>query len=234
MPGPIVVSQIAEAAVRMRPRPAAAEAIAGAAQEMLPGFAAIEQHGASSLGDLLGQVLHPTLDFGGGGAGRPTVVLVGIGRTPPLTTQSIIEQAAKRGLIPGEDVIATRYADLRVGKDRGFVRLADGTGEGGRVLAGQGKEALFLFRGGGNLKEHHLRKIGMIQAVEGATALADRSFIERAGSKAITYDKLHAAGLALADTSPVHGADEAITAFERITGRFGADTAVLKKVNSLG
>jgi hypothetical protein len=165
---------------------------------------------------------------------RPRVVIVGIGRNPPKTTASLIEHAAQRGMVPGEDIIATRYRDLRVGKDRGFVRMAQGTGADGLVLAGQGQQSLFLFRGGGNLKDAHLRKIAMIQSVDGATALTDLGFIQRAGSKSITNDRLRDAGLALAETIPVHGREQAIAAFDKITGAFDADTAVLKKVNSLG
>jgi glutathione synthase/RimK-type ligase-like ATP-grasp enzyme len=205
MAGPVSVSALAQAATRVRP------AVAAAADD--------------ALRQVDGLAVHPE---------RPRVMLVGIGRTPPKTTQSLVEEAAKRGMTPGEDIIVTRYADLRIGKDGGVVQLARGTGADGLVVAGQGREALFLFRGGGNLKDQHLRKIAQIQSVEGATALTDLSFIERAGSKAITYDRLKAAGLALADTIEVRGADEAITAFDRITKRFGADTAVLKKVNSLG
>ncbi len=165
---------------------------------------------------------------------RPRIVIVGIGKTPPQTTRTLIEEAVKRGLEPGVDIIATRYADLRVGVDGGFVRLAEGTGADGLVLAGQGQQSLFLFRGGGNLTAQHMRKIGAIQAVDGATAITDLSFIQRAGSKSTTYDLLHAAGLSLAETQTVRSADEAIAAFDTITGRFGAQTAVLKKVNSLG
>ena len=165
---------------------------------------------------------------------RPRVVIVGIGRNPPKTTASLIEHAAQRGMVPGEDIIATRYRDLRVGKDRGFVRMAAGTGADGMVLAGQGRETLFLFRGGGNLKDPHLRKIAAIQSVDGATALTDLGFIQRAGSKSITNDRLRDAGLALADTISVRGSAQATAAFDQITGRFNADTAVLKKVNSLG
>ncbi len=165
---------------------------------------------------------------------RPRVVIVGIGRTPPKTTQSIIEAAVAKGMVPGEDIISTNYASLRVGKDRGFVRMAEGSGADGLVLAGKGRETLFLFRGGGNLKDVHFNKISAIQSVEGATALTDLGFIQRAGSKSITYDRLKAAGLALADTIPVQGEAQATAAFDKITGRFGADTAVLKKVNSLG
>lgn len=165
---------------------------------------------------------------------RPRIVIVGIGKTPPQTTRSLIEEAVRRGLEPGVDIIATSYADLRVGAKGGFVRLADGTGADGLVLAGQGQQSLFLFRGGGNLRDSHLRKIGAIQAVDGATAITDLSFIQRAGSKATTYDLLHAAGLSLAETQTVRTADEAVAAFDAITGRFGSQTAVLKKVNSLG
>lgn len=229
MPGPLNVSAIAEAAVRVVPR-------AGQYVDQPLPLATLTDDvlrtsGTSFERDAADAV---QLALDAPQALRPRVVIVGIGRTPPKTTQSLIEHAAQRGLVPGDDIISTRYRDLRVGKDRGFVRLAEGTGADGLVLAGQGREALFLFRGGGNLKDQHLRKIGMIQSVDGATALTDLSFIERAGSKAITYDKLKAAGLALADTIPVRGADESIAAFDRITGRFGADTAVLKKVNSLG
>ena len=230
MPGPINVSSIASAAVRVAPKagdalepmlPLAAEA---ADDIMRVGTAAFDRDASAAV--------KLALDLPA--AQRPRVVIVGIGRTPPKTTQSLIEEAVSRGMVPGEDIIATRYADLRVGKDRGFVRLAEGTGADGMVLAGQGRESLFLFRGGGNLNDSHLRKIGMIQAVDGATALTDLSFIERAGSKAITFERLQEAGLALADTIPVQGEAAAIEAFDRITSRFGADTAVLKKVNSLG
>ena len=221
------MSAIAEAAVRVVPR------VADDAVRITP---AINDDFMRTLGTAFERdtvdAMH--LAIAAPRAERPRIVLVGIGRTPPKTTQSLIEEAVKRGLVPGEDIIATRYADLRIGKDRGFVRMAQGTGADGMVLAGQGREALFLFRGGGNLTSSHLEKIGAIQAVDGATALTDLSFIERAGSKAITYERLHEAGLALAETIPVTGADEAIAAFDRITGRFSADTAVLKKVNSLG
>lgn len=231
MAGPVNVSAIAEAAVRVRPR-----AAVQVAEEALLPFASgsddlTRSSGAAYDRDFADQ-LQLALDLPS--STRPRVVIVGIGRTPPKTTQSLIEQAAARGLVPGDDIISTRYADLRVGKQRGFVRLAEGTGADGMVLAGQGREALFLFRGGGNLRAPQLDKIAMIQSVDGATALTDLSFIERAGSKAITHDRLKEAGLALADTIPVHGADESIAAFDRITGRFGSDVAVLKKVNSLG
>ncbi|MCB0877467.1 MAG: hypothetical protein KDC46_00595 [Thermoleophilia bacterium] len=229
MAGPLNVSAIAEAAVRVAPR------VTRAAEETLPFVTAADdvlRTAGSAFERDAADVVQLALDLPA--AQRPRLVIVGIGRTPPKTTQALIEEAAKRGMVPGEDIIATRYADLRVGANRGFVRLADGTGADGMVLAGQGRQSLFLFRGGGNLKESHLRKIGMIQAVDGATALTDLSFIERAGSKAITYDRLHEAGLALADTIPVKGEAAAVDAFEQVTGRFGADTAVLKKVNSLG
>jgi glutathione synthase/RimK-type ligase-like ATP-grasp enzyme len=229
MAGPISVSAIAEAAVRVAPRPG------NLVQGVLPLTWAVDDVvrtvGTAFERDASSAV---QLALESPAVLRPRVVIVGIGRTPPKTTQSLIEEAAKRGMVPGEDIIATRYADLRVGADRGFVRMAEGTGADGMVLAGQGRETLFLFRGGGNLTDGHLSKIAAIQSVDGATALTDLSFIRTAGSKAITYDKLKAAGLALADTIPVHGVDESIAAFDQITGRFGADVAVLKKVNSLG
>jgi hypothetical protein len=229
MAGPINVSAIAEAAVRVAPRPGnlvqGVLPLTRAADDVVRTVGTAFERDASSAIQLA--LESPA-------ALRPRVVIVGIGRTPPKTTQSLIEEAAKRGMVPGEDIISTRYADLRVGANRGFVRMAEGTGADGLVLAGQGRETLFLFRGGGNLTDSHLRKIAAIQSVDGATALTDLSFIRTAGSKAITYDKLKAAGLALADTIPVHGADESIAAFDQITGRFGADVAVLKKVNSLG
>lgn len=231
MAGPMNVSALAEAAVRVRPAAAARVA----EQATLPFVTAtddLSRHSGAAFERDASDLVQLTLDMPV--QQRPRVVIVGIGRTPPKTTQSLVEHAARRGLVPGEDIISTRYADLRVGAQRGFVRMAEGTGADGMVLAGQGREALFLFRGGGNLKEPHLRKIAMIQSVQGATALTDLSFIERAGSKAITYERLKEAGLALADTIPVRGVDESIAAFDQITGRFGADTAVLKKVNSLG
>jgi glutathione synthase/RimK-type ligase-like ATP-grasp enzyme len=230
MAGITNVSAIAKAAVRVS-EPVAARA----AQDALP-FVTAADDVLRTVGGALERDTADAVQLALNlpAAQRPRLVLVGIGRTPPKTTQSLIEEAAKRGMVPGEDIIATRYADLRVGKDRGFVRLAQGTGADGMVLAGQGRDSLFLFRGGGNLRESHLAKIGAIQAVDGATALTDLSFIQRAGSKAITNDRLEEAGLALADTISVKGADESIAAFDKITGRFGTDTAVLKKVNSLG
>lgn len=224
MAGPINVSSMAQAALRVS-KPVTREAV----QDVLP-LAEFSDDAlrTPTVGNMVQDMLQMPASQ------RPKLVLVGLGRTPPKTTQALIAEATKRGMVPGEDIIATRYADLRVGAERGFVRLAEGTSSDGMVLAGKGQEALFLFRGGGNLKHAHLAKIGAIQAVDGATALTDLSFIQRAGSKAITNDRLEKAGLALAATIPVKGADESIAAFDTITGRFGADTAVLKKVNSLG
>ncbi len=229
MAGPMNVSAIAEAAVRVVPRGG------GSVQHALP-FATAADDVIRTAGTTFDRDAADVIQLAASSpqSMRPRVVIVGIGRTPPKTTQSIIEAAVKRGMVPGEDIISTNYASLRVGKDRGFVRLAEGTGADGMLLAGKGRETLFLFRGGGNLKDTHLDKIAAIQSVEGATALADLGFIQRAGSKSITYDRLKDAGLALADTIPVRGTDEAAAAFDRITGRFGAETAVLKKVNSLG
>ncbi|MCW2922690.1 MAG: RimK-like ATP-grasp domain, partial [Thermoleophilia bacterium] len=230
MPGPINVSAIAEAAVRVRPP------VAAAAEAMLPfgddAARALSGTAATGFDRELADMMQLTLDMPR--SQRPRIVIVGIGRTPPLTTQSIIEQAAAKGLVPGGDIIATRYADLRIGKERGFVRLAKGTGADGMVVAGQGQQALFLFRGGGNLKPYHLEKIAKIQTVEGATALTDLSAIERLGSKDATNAVLEKIGSPLAATIPVRGADQAISAFDQITTRFGDTTAVLKKVNSLG
>lgn len=223
------MSAVAEAAVRVRPRH-----LSGF-QEALPLVTAgddLVRSGIQTVDQDMADLVQMSLDLPF--EKRPRIVLVGLGRTPPKTTQSIIEKAVERGLRPGEDIIATRYHDLRVGKQRGFVRLAQGTGADGMVLAGQGQEALFLFRGGGNLKPRHLEKIGMIQSVDGATALTDLSFIERAGSKAITNTLLQEAGLPLARTIDVHGETAAIRAFDDIVGAFDSDTAVLKKVNSLG
>jgi hypothetical protein len=169
-----------------------------------------------------------------GNPGTPTVVLVGLGRSAPKTTDSLVREAVDMGMQPGADIVVTRYADLRVGKDRGFVRLAPGTGEGGRVLAGQGQQALFLFRGGGNLDPRELNKIAAIEQVPGATSLSDLTFIQRAGSKAATFETLEQAGAALPMTKPVHGVAEATAAFDEVTSAFQADRAVLKKVNSLG
>lgn len=222
-----MVSAATQAALRVAPR-----TIGGAAEAMLPGLDEAGRSAGAAFEREARDLVQLTLDLPQ--AARPRVVIVGIGRTPPPTTQSIVDEAAKLGMVPGEDIIVTRYADLRVGKDRGFVRLAAGTGADGMVVAGQGREALFLFRGGGNLKDPHLRKIGLIQSVDGATALTDLNAIRRLGSKDVTNEVLLREGLALAETVAVRGADDAIAAFERITTRFGADTAVLKKVNSLG
>jgi hypothetical protein len=223
MPGPITVSKVAEAATKVRP-------MAHDLGQMLP--FEVESAAHNPYVSQVDELAQATFDLPK--SDRPKLVIVGIGRTPPLTTQSLIEQATKRGMVPGDDVIATRYADLRVGKQRGFVRMAAGTGADGMVLAGQGQRALFLFRGGGNLKDVHFDKIAKIQSVEGATALTDLDAIRRLGSKSITNDVLLRAGVALPETEAVHGAGSAIAAFDRITTRFGADTAVLKKVNSLG
>ncbi|MBC7459894.1 MAG: hypothetical protein H7287_00890 [Thermoleophilia bacterium] len=163
------------------------------------------------------------------GEGSRPGVIVGLNTAPPKTTQSLVEELVQRGLEPGRDVITTRYTDLRVGKGGGFVRLAGHADP----LAGTGREATFLFRGGGNLSPLHFRKIGAIQAIQGATTLSDLSFIERAGSKAITNDRLAAAGLPLPRTIPVQGAEQAIAGLHEIRGA-GTGTAVLKKVNSLG
>ncbi|MCW2921692.1 MAG: putative alpha-L-glutamate ligase [Thermoleophilia bacterium] len=229
MAGPINVSAIAEAAVRVVPR--AGETAQHALPFVTAGDDVIRTVGTTFDRDAADAI---QLAMDAPQAMRPRVVIVGIGRTPPKTTQSLIEAAVKQGMVPGEDIISTNYASLRVGKDRGFVRLAEGTGADGMLLAGKGRETLFLFRGGGNLKETHFNKIAAIQSVDGATALTDLGFIQRAGSKSITNDRLKAAGLALADTIPVTGKAEAVAAFDKITQRFGADTAVLKKVNSLG
>jgi hypothetical protein len=74
----------------------------------------------------------------------------------------------------------------------------------------------------------------MIQSVDGAQSLTDLGFIERAGSKAITHERLSEAGLALATTLPVRGEAAAIKAFDDIISEHGGGVAVLKKVNSLG
>lgn len=215
------MSAVAQAATRVSQR------APQVAEQMLPIFDDVARS-AHSMDDVLQRTLD--LPFGQ----RPRIVLVGIGRTPPKTTQSIIEKAVERGLVPGEDIIATRYRDLRVGKDRGFVRLAEGTGADGLVLAGQGQQSLFLYRGGGNLKEQHFRKIAAIDAVDGATSITDLSAIKRLGSKEITNDVLAARGIALPRTIPVHGREAAHAAYREISEAFGEPTVVLKKVNSLG
>jgi hypothetical protein len=224
----VQVSALAEMATKVIPR------TTGAVQEALPFVTAADDLGRTLAGTIDGEAsaLQSVLEMPR--SARPRLVIVGIGSTAPKTTQSLVHEAARRGMVPGEDVVVTNYRSLRVGRDRGFVRLAQGAGDGGRVLAGQGEQALFLFRGGGNLSPAHMRKIGMIQAVDGATALSRLDYIERAGSKAITYDMLHDAGLALAETVPVKGEAAAVAAFEQVQGKFGADTVVLKKVNSLG
>lgn len=232
MAGPVSISAVTEAATRIAPR-----AGTSIVKQTLPlTFASRADDLIRSVGSPLERDAETALQlaFDLPSAKRPRIVFVGIGRTPPKTTQSLIEQAVKRGLVPGEDIIATRYRDLRVGKNRGFVRLAPQTGADGLVLAGQGQESLFLFRGGGNLSESNLKKIAMIQGVEGATALTDLSFIERAGSKALTFERLSEAGLDLPKTISIHGPDEAVRAFDDITAGVGTRQAVLKKVNSLG
>ncbi|MCW2973312.1 MAG: RimK-like ATP-grasp domain [Thermoleophilia bacterium] len=171
----------------------------------------------------------PSLLHAGEPTGHGPVVIVGLNAAPPKTTQSLIRELTELGLKPGQDVISTRYSDLRVGRDGGFVRLA-GQAD---TLAGLGADATFLFRGGGNLAPAQFRKIGAIQSVEGATVLSDLSFIERAGSKAITNDRLAAAALPLPRTISVQGAKQAIAGLHEIQGA-GSGDVVLKKVNSLG
>jgi glutathione synthase/RimK-type ligase-like ATP-grasp enzyme len=196
--------------------------------------APLESRAAASAAHAMAEAAHEVVHAAQSVPEHPRLVIVGIGRTPPKTTQSLIESAVRRGLEPGHDVIATRYRDLQVGVDPSVVKLGPGTGADGLVLAGSGQRALFLFRGGGNLTNGHLRTIGAVQAVDGAVALTDLSFIQRAGSKATTFDVLDRAGLALANTITVQQEKEAMKAFNHITATSGEDVAVLKKVNSLG
>ena len=123
------MSAIAEAAVRVAPRAGTAVPpmlpFTSSVDEVIRTAATAFDRDASDLIELASALPE---------AARPRIVVVGIGRTPPKTTQSLIEQAVKRGLVPGQDIISTRYSDLRVGKDRGFVRLAAGTGADGLVI----------------------------------------------------------------------------------------------------
>jgi hypothetical protein len=198
----------------------------GAMGEISSAARAATRIGAGAAGE---RVVPPLLHAGAGTEPGSKVVIVGLNSSPPKTTQSLIDQLTERGLTPGQDLISTRYTDLRVGADHGFVRLAGH----GAPLAGDGNEATFLFRGGGNLDPREFRKISAIQSVQGAQVLSDLSFIERAGSKSITNDRLAAAGLPLARTVAVQGVDQAVAGLHEIQGA-GTGTAVLKKVNSLG